>query len=292
MSTTPLTQSVRLRGGLAATYELLQDGHTRRDIAAAVAARTVVRVRQGWFASRDIHPAIHQAARVGGRLGCVSALALHGVWVPGVDELHVTVAAHACRLRTPRDMRKRIAELPDPRLRVHWRTAAVGTRLMLSPVSAMVDVLDCQPVDFVAAIGDSLLLNHPGLWGAWRELLSERPPADQLWLTCVDGVCESGSESLVWFRLRLYSLPIRRQVSIVGVGRVDFLIGERLVIEVDGAAYHTDPERFEADRHRDAALSRRGFRVLRFSYRQVLDRWPEVEQAILAAVIRGDHNRA
>jgi hypothetical protein len=30
--------------------------------------------------------------------------------------------------------------------------------------------------------------------------------------------------------------------------------------------------------------------VLRFSYRQVMERWEEVEAAILAAVIRGDHH--
>jgi very-short-patch-repair endonuclease len=70
---------------------------------------------------------------------------------------------------------------------------------------------------------------------------------------------------------------------------VDFVIGERLVIEVDGAEYHTDPVRFEADRRRDALLSARGYRVLRFSYRLVIDDWPTVETAVLAAVARGDH---
>lgn len=78
-------------------------------------------------------------------------------------------------------------------------------------------------------------------------------------------------------------------MTIPGVGRVDFVIGAFLVVEVDGAEYHTDPERFEADRHRDAMLSIRGYRVLRFSYRQVIHAWHEVEAAVLAAVVRGDH---
>ncbi len=80
-----------------------------------------------------------------------------------------------------------------------------------------------------------------------------------------------------------------RQVEIRGVGRVDFLVGERLVIEVDGREYHVDVERFENDRRRDALLSGLGFRVLRFSYEQVLRRWSEVAAAVFGAIARGDH---
>ena len=81
---------------------------------------------------------------------------------------------------------------------------------------------------------------------------------------------------------------MRPQVRIADK-RVDFLIGRRLVIEVDGAEYHIDPVRFEADRTRDAELTTIGYIVLRFSYNQVIYRWHEVESAILASVTRGDH---
>lgn len=92
-------------------------------------------------------------------------------------------------------------------------------------------------------------------------------------------------------RVRLQGLGIepRLQVRIPGVGRVDLLIGTRLVVEVDGRAYHSDPQDFERDRTRDARLSIRGYRVLRFSYQQVMSRWGEVKGAILAALARGDH---
>ncbi|MGX5681968.1 DUF559 domain-containing protein [Schumannella luteola] len=73
------------------------------------------------------------------------------------------------------------------------------------------------------------------------------------------------------------------------VGRIDFLVGNRLVVEIDGAEFHAPREAFERDRRRDALLTSLGFRVLRFSYIQVLNRWPEVERAILTAVGRGDH---
>jgi len=80
----------------------------------------------------------------------------------------------------------------------------------------------------------------------------------------------------------------RRQVTIRGVGRVDFVFGTRLVVEVDGEVFHSGSTEFEADRRRDALLSARGYRVLRFSYQQVMQRWPEVHAALLAALLRGD----
>ena len=84
---------------------------------------------------------------------------------------------------------------------------------------------------------------------------------------------------------------LQQQVSVPEVGRVDFIVGDGLVIEVDGAQFHTDHAAFEEDRRRDAVLAASGFRVLRFSYRQIVARWHEVEGAIRAAVARGDHIR-
>ena len=108
-------------------------------------------------------------------------------------------------------------------------------------------------------------------------------------LASADGVCESGTETYFWLRTRRAIPGIRRQVRIPGVGRVDFLVGHRLVVEIDGAEYHTDPVAFERDRRRDALLSRLGYRVLRFSYHQVMNEWPLVEAAVLAAIARRDH---
>ncbi len=52
--------------------------------------------------------------------------------------------------------------------------------------------------------------------------------------------------------------------------RVDLMIGERLIVEVDGREHHSDPVAFERDRVRDARLSALGYRVLRFSCNQVM----------------------
>jgi very-short-patch-repair endonuclease len=51
---------------------------------------------------------------------------------------------------------------------------------------------------------------------------------------------------------------------------VDFLWrAERLVVEVDGFAYHRTREAFERDRRKDADLQARGLRTTRVTYRQI-----------------------
>ena len=66
--------------------------------------------------------------------------------------------------------------------------------------------------------------------------------------------------------------------------RVDFLIGGWLIIEVDGKRYHVEDEQFEADRERDALFAAWGYRVLRFSYKQVVEDLPWVLEVISTLV--------
>jgi very-short-patch-repair endonuclease len=64
---------------------------------------------------------------------------------------------------------------------------------------------------------------------------------------------------------------------IIGPYTVDFLWPEaRLIAEVDGWESHGTRSAFEADRVRDAWLGSRGYRVVRFTWRQVTRQGPEV----------------
>jgi very-short-patch-repair endonuclease len=63
----------------------------------------------------------------------------------------------------------------------------------------------------------------------------------------------------------------------VGPYEVDMLWrGERLVVEVDGYAFHGTRAAFERDRVRDAELQARGLRVLRVTWRQLSDEPQEI----------------
>lgn len=119
-----------------------------------------------------------------------------------------------------------------------------------------------------------------------RALLNSMAPGwFRAWSRHASGLSESGTESLVKLLLLSLDLPFVQQVRMPDVGRVDFLVGRRLVIEADSRAHQTDLYR---DRRRDAVLSVRGFRTLRFMYSQIVYERAEVEAAVVGALVRGD----
>lgn len=99
---------------------------------------------------------------------------------------------------------------------------------------------------------------------------------------------DSGIESIPVARLRRIGIPLRQQVVIDG-HPVDILIGERLVLQVDGFEFH----RTAAQRDRDLAQDRRlvlmGYTVFRLGYADVLYGWPAVESEIRLAMAAGLH---
>ena len=62
---------------------------------------------------------------------------------------------------------------------------------------------------------------------------------------------------------------------------VDFVWPQRrLIVEVDGYAYHRSPTAFETDRERDINLANAGWRVLRFTWTQITRRPAWVARAL------------
>jgi very-short-patch-repair endonuclease len=51
--------------------------------------------------------------------------------------------------------------------------------------------------------------------------------------------------------------------------RADFMINDRLVIEIDGQAYHSSPDAVTRDRYRDEAISSKGYTILRIPAKDV-----------------------
>jgi len=101
------------------------------------------------------------------------------------------------------------------------------------------------------------------------------------------------AERAVWYAVRahrLEGLSFRRQYPVAGY-ITDFACpSARLIVEIDGPVHDTAENR-ERDDHRDAALAKAGWKVLRFTNLQATTRLNEVRETILEAARRGQGAR-
>lgn len=104
----------------------------------------------------------------------------------------------------------------------------------------------------------------------------------------VTGLSDSGLETLAWIPLRRRGLRVRQQIVLAG-RPVDGLVGDLLVVQIDGYEFHSSSAQRAKDIAHDAELRLRGYTVLRFSYAQVVHDWPFVERTIRTAVAAGLH---
>jgi very-short-patch-repair endonuclease len=290
MSPFDLRTLVASLGGAAKTVELLQAGATKRRLAAAVRSGELLRPRKAWYVLPQASPTTLKAVRVGGRATCVSALSELGVWVTDpIPRVHVAVHRAACQLRAARDRDRRQTVVGDAV--VHWVDTprprdARGSRLLEAPDRALADAIVCLEGEALLATVESVLHRELIDFDTWQTMLARMPSAVRSQLARASDRSESGIETYFVTRMRLPGIRVAQQVWI-GRDRVDVLLGDCLVVELDGLAFHES----HRDYVRDARLVLNGCYVLHFSSHQVLRDWPSVEAVVLAAIARGDHLR-
>jgi very-short-patch-repair endonuclease len=284
-----LRDDIRDLGGLAPAFVLLRRGWSYNALSHAARHGWVLRVRQGWYALPWVDGVLAAAWRVGGLLTCASAARTFGMWAPPDARLHVAADPRHGRMRTADNMRKRLAEHPDPHVHVHWRRHTAADAFRVGPVACLVDLASCFPPEWVLGALDSAIRFNLVRRHQLVELGRLLPQRARWILDAADLRSGSFPESVLRGLLIQAGIGFRIQEWIDDM-RVDFLLGDRLVIEVDGREFHGDHLGFENDRTRDAKLSALGYRVLRFSYAQVVHRPDEVMTSIRAALARNDHS--
>lgn len=253
---------------------------SRRALAGALASGDVVRVRRGVYASGWMSGPAQRAAAVGGRLACVSALALLGCFEPPDAGLHVQVYPDASRLRLPAGPRRRPGDVV-----LHWvPQEAPPHATVVSPLDAVHQLLRCQARPQAIAVLDSALQQRVLAPGQISDLVRCAPRRLRLVPEHLDGRSESGIESLARVALRDAGLTVDMQVVIPGVGRVDLVVEGRVVVEVDGREWHRGEQ--ERDYWRDLELARRGYVVVRVDYSLVVSHIDSVVDAVLRATSR------
>ncbi|WP_426324552.1 DUF559 domain-containing protein [Microbacterium sp. E-13] len=262
------------RRGVMRTTTLLDEGWSRHSIGSAVSAGRLRRVRKGWVATPDADPALVFAARGGVVLTCVTQASRLGLWVLHDGEPHVAAPSNSGAVRAGG-------------AHVHWAKPPVPRHpeSLEDPVENVLALAaSCQPYERALAIWESALNRSLADLESMRRL--PLSPAARRIVEDAVPWSDSGLESFVPPRLRWMGLPVRPQIWIAG-RPVDFLIGERLVLQIDGGT-HVGAQR-EKDIAHDARLALMGYHVIRVGYSQMVHRWPEVQDLITRSVAQGLH---
>lgn len=269
-------QRMRVEKGIVRTSELQAKGVSKHAIAKAVKAGELERLARGWVATPDADPQLKHAASSGLTVTCVSQAMRLGLWVRVSDERHFAVPRPGCEVRGQHD-------------RIHyWKSVEVRTKYALedSLGNVLSNIARCQPFEDAVSVWDSAL-NKRLIGRGYLESLSLGKRAREV-LAATSEFADSGLET--FFRLRMHWLrvPLRSQTWLHG-RRVDFLLGDRLVVQIDGGS-HVGAQR-DADNAHDAVLAASGYTVLRFGYAQVIHEWPAVQDAVMRAISARLHTR-
>jgi very-short-patch-repair endonuclease len=263
--------------GVVSRSQLLSAGFTSAQIDGRIRARRLHRLHQGVYAVG--HRVLTREGRwmaatlaTGGVLSHVTAAAAWDLRrTSGL--IHVTVAGDVGRKRRRGITVHRSATLEPHDVAVH-RGIPITT-----PARTIIDLsrtLTGRPLEHVIDL------------------------ADQRGLVDFDHLRQANSASLQAVLSRYSPAPTRSELEerflrlcddhgiprpetntrIEGI-EVDFVWRDRrLIVEVDGYAYHRSPARFESDRERDVNLTVAGWRVLRFTWAQITTRTGWVAGAI------------
>jgi very-short-patch-repair endonuclease len=263
------------RGGIAPFTVVVEQGFARRTVESGVAGGVITRPRRGWIASKDADRQLVAAARFGVVLTCRTQASRLGLWLHDHrGRPHFAVPPHSAR-KLPVDAKLHWGRPPLPR---HPDALADPVENVLAHIAV------CEPFEQALATWESAL--HTGLVTVESlRGLTWKPVARRILLRATP-FADAGLETYVRERLRWLKLPIRVQIWIAG-HRVDTLIGDRLILQIDGA-HHTGSQRSEDIRH-DAELMLMGYRVIRVSYPQVMFDWASVQDLIMRAVAQGHH---
>jgi len=122
------------RGGIVRVRDLHAIGLRDQDIRIAVGYGSLRRIRNGWYALPGADERLVDAVRLGGRLACVSAIALHdGTSAPRT--VHIEVPSN---VPTPAAARAAGA-------RLHWaRRPSPGTVALVDRDAAAIQAAACR----------------------------------------------------------------------------------------------------------------------------------------------------
>jgi very-short-patch-repair endonuclease len=254
------------RFSIFTTAELRAQGQTIAMIRDSIAAGSRFRIIKGWYGTPTTPKDAVLALRMGGRLGCVSALRLHGAWVPPDLGTHVLFPTSASGRRSADHDR-------GASITRHWgaRRDRTGSAFGVAPIElAIADALVCLPPHLLIAVLDSLLHERLISRNRLEAIVRRGPGRVQHLIAHLEPRSESGIESIVRYLLAIAGIRSQVQVTMLSGDRVDIEVDDWLVIEADGRETHATVQAFTKDRVRVVRLMREGRIVLQFAYATIM----------------------
>lgn len=262
---------LRYRGGSARTATLHKAGFSRARLDKAIVAGHIVRVRRGVYGLADNSGALGLALQHNALLTCVSAAPAYQLW---------TMADPAVVHLSPGHKRTVPGTVTHGRIRhpVHPSLPVAGL------ADVLIHALHCLPLlDALVMVQCAAQRGDVTVGFLRSKLPGNRNARARSVLDHVILRADSVLEVLANYHFRNAGLHVRRHVELHGVGEVDFLIEDCLVVETDGAT-HLEPKQVRKDRARNNATVVGGHLCLRFSYADVVHRPEQMVAQVLAVL--------
>lgn len=273
---------------------LLSSGATGAGLTSAVQAGFLVRPRRDHYALPGTSTAIIQSVRVGGRLSCVSALHMLGVFAMDASVPHIHLLRSASRLRSPHSRLITLDESDRVDSVLHWWPLLDDSDVSEHRVGisdAVAHAIRCQQPWHAIATLDSVLYQGLLTMDELTELFGLIPEKHFVLLGQLDGRAEAGQESILRLLMRQLGLHCELQVTVSGVGRVDMIVEGILILEADSRLAHDGWEMHVRDRNRDIDSARQGYMSLRPAYQRTMFDPSAVQEAVLALLAAWNHHR-
>lgn len=262
---------LRHRGGAARAAALHRAGFPRTRVDKFLAAGRIVRVRRGVYGLPVEGGVLGLALQHNALVTCLSAAPVYQLWTlekagvvhlsPGHKKTVPGTLTHG-RIRHPVHPWLPVAGLADVLIHALHCRPELEALVMVQCAAQRGDVT----VDFLR-----------------RKLPGNRNARARSVLDHVIPRADSLLEVLANYHFHRAGLHVRRHVELPGVGEVDFLIEDCLVVETDGAT-HLEAEQVKRDRSRNNATLVGGRLCLRYSYADVVHH-PERMVAQILAVL-------
>jgi len=294
-----LEQVAAEQGGLVTRAQLLERGLTRYSIDGRVRAKRLHLLHRGVYRLGPVqstHAREFAAVLASGPTAVVSHRSAAWLWqlIPDPGD------ASPVELTMPASDRCR-----RPGIRVHRaglqpqeiaQFDGIPLTTPLRTIQDLATVLPSRELESALAQAERLnLLDRRDL--AQRLATRSRKPGTPLLRTLLaeetgPAFTRSEAEERLLGLIRKAQLPAPETNVRVGSYEVDFYWRrERLVVEVDGHAFHATNRAFENDRRRDSSLAASGIRVMRVTWKQLTSEPEAMLVRLGQALVRGSGER-